>query len=681
MTDHLLWIFAFLVPYWTFCIAWGIRCGRKADTATAYFIADRSLPPWIFAVGATVVSFSGWIIIGHPALIFRDGFPYAFVGLCAITIPLAGVLFLKRQWLLSRRYGYVSPGEMFSDYFGGNGIRWLVALIALTFAIPFAGVQLKGSGILLALLTGGAINADFATWILAVPLIIYLAAGGLRGVAFVSILQAGLFAAGIAALGIAAYLFVGGFDSLLEAIARLAASDLSPWSRTATDQSPYVAMPGVIQFTRGLGEQIPSGGPWTGVMTLSLLLAFMGIQASPTFSMWAFATRSPGGFGVQQVWLSGAVMGALLLFFSLPQGIGAHFLGASAAATEAGITVADHLPALGQGEHERLVPALINVVGDASPWFVGLLALCALAAMQSTAAAHINAGAGMLTRDTYLAYLAPDADAARQKRVARVLAGLMMLVALLLATFATNALVVLAALALGMGFQLLPTLAAVCWFPWITRQGAITGLVFGMVAVLLTEELGIAIAAFFGLDLPWGRWPWTIHSAAWGMFFNLVTCSVVSFISRNGEARTHRERFHEFLASQTALPANKRVLRPVAWSAVILWLFFGIGPGAVLGNDLFGLTATTGETWEVGMPPIWIWQIVAWVLGVLVLWFLAYRMEMASGGPAAVEALTEDQAGTRAPSANAARALREPEWYWTFAAGVLILVIAQWTFG
>ena len=31
-----------------------------------------------------------------------------------------------------------------------------------------------------------------------------------------------------------------------------------------------------------------------------------------------------------------------------------------------------------------LVPQLINLMGDSAPWLVGLLSVCALAAMQST---------------------------------------------------------------------------------------------------------------------------------------------------------------------------------------------------------------------------------------------------------------------------------------------------------
>ena len=48
-----------------------------------------------------------------------------------------------------------------------------------------------------------------------------------------------------------------------------------------------------------------------------------------------------------------------------------------------------------------------------------------------------------------------------------------------------------------------------------TRQGIVVGLIAGLIAVTLTESIG---AQFIDA---WGRWPLTIHSAGWGILFNL----------------------------------------------------------------------------------------------------------------------------------------------------------------
>ena len=75
------------------------------------------MPGWVFTLVATGTLFSGWLFIAHPSLIFLNGFPYAMTSLSAITIPLVGIFVMKRQWMLSKRYGFVTPSEMMSAYF------------------------------------------------------------------------------------------------------------------------------------------------------------------------------------------------------------------------------------------------------------------------------------------------------------------------------------------------------------------------------------------------------------------------------------------------------------------------------------------------------------------------------------------------------------------------------------
>jgi len=199
-----------------------------------------------------------------------------------------------------------------------------------------------------------------------------------------------------------------------------------------------------------------------------------------------------------------------------------------------------------------------------------------------------------------------------------------------LATFAPQAQVMLAALALGFAVQLWPSLAGVCWFPWITREGATVGLIAGMSAVVLTEPLGGQLVSFLGINLPWGRWPWTIHSAGWGIFLNIVSCMVVSWISNHKADRAHRMAFHATYTSTVAMPSRQRFLKPVAWSLTLVWFFFAVGPGAILGNDLLGAPNGGLAAWLAGVPSLWIWQMVWWALGVLVLWFLAYALHMST---------------------------------------------------
>ena len=61
-----------------------------------------------------------------------------------------------------------------------------------------------------------------------------------------------------------------------------------------------------------------------------------------------------------------------------------------------------------------LVPYLIHLMKDTAPFAVGILAICALAAMQSTGAAYMSTASGMLTRDIVKRFIKKDMSETQQ---------------------------------------------------------------------------------------------------------------------------------------------------------------------------------------------------------------------------------------------------------------------------
>ncbi len=623
-----LWLFVFVALYWSYCIYWGIKGARQSKTAGDYFIAGRSISIWVFVLAATATSFSGWTFMGHPGLIYRDGFPYAYASFYAITIPFTGVLFLKRQWMIGKKFGFLTPGEMFSNYFRSDTIRILVVLVALVFSVPYLGIQLRASGFLFNVLTDQMFDVTTGMILLSLVVILYVASGGLRAVAYVDTMQCILLAGGIIVLGIITLSYLGGFNNLIEGIAVLSQADTK---LTKEGYSHYVAIPGMIQFVDAGSKAI--GGPWTGIMILTYMFALMGIQSAPAFTMWAFSNQSPKPFAPQQVWASAFGIGAILFVFTAIQGMGSHFLGANLEMVTNNPEVVNNVigPNIGNqdlmetaSKQGNLVPQLINLMSETAPWLVGLLSVCALAAMQSTGAAYMSTAGAMITRDLVKRYLLPNANDKIQVLLGRIFVVLIVVMALLVAATATDALVLLGGLAVAYGFQMWPALIAICFWPWLTRLGITLGLIAGLIAVTCTESIGAALGI-----TAWGRWPLTIHSAGWGIFFNLGIAILVSFFTQNSDELAHKMKFHNFLKEYAGLPSEKRNLIPIAWIITLLWFFFGIGPGAVIGNWVFG-DPTNPDTWIFGIPSIWAWQIFFWVIGVYMMWMLAYKMEFST---------------------------------------------------
>jgi Na+/proline symporter len=631
-----MWLFIFVLAYWAYCIAMGIKGARMAKSASDYFIAGRTIPIWVFVLAATATSFSGWTFMGHPGLLYRDGFQYAYASFYAITIPFTGVIFLKRQWILGKRFGYVTPGEMFADYFKSDAIRVLTVVVALVFSIPYLGVQLRASGFLFNVLTNGMFSVEAGMWMLSAVVFIYVASGGLRAVAYVDTVQCILLAGGIMAIGIIGINAAGGWTALNQGIANLTSLDTK---LTAEGYSHYIAIPGVIQFVPSGTKAV--GGAWTGMMILTYAFALMGIQSSPAFSMWSFSNKNPRPFAPQQVWASSFGIGGILIFFTAFQAFSGHLIGADVQMMEAGFAV-DKLN-LGKdlmtmpGKQGMIVPALINMMADTAPWAVGILAVCALAAMQSTGAAYMSTAGGMLTRDLYKHFLNKDASHATQKLFGRIGVGIIVGSALVVATTSKDALVLLGGLAVAYGFQMWPALIGICYWPFLTRRGITVGLILGLIAVTCTETIG---TKWFGIT-SWGRWPWTLHSAGWGIIFNLGSAIIISAMTQDSESRTHRQKFHDYLEEHAGVPKEKKSLVPLAWIIVLVWFMFAQGPGAVLGNTIFG-SPTDSATWTFGMPSIWAWQAIWWALGVGMMWFLAYKMNMSTIPETEIEVLVED---------------------------------------
>ena len=606
MDAKIYWLLAFVGLYWSYCIFWGIKGAITSKTSEDYFVAGRSIGTWVFVLAATATSFSGWTFVGHPGKILTDGLPYAFASFYALTIPFTGVLFLRRQWVLGRVYNYVTPGEMYSDYYGGNSMRSLTVLVAFLFSVPYLGIQLRASGALFNVLTDGLISTNLGMILLSTVVVIYVASGGLKSVAYVDCAQAILLALGIIVLGVITIKWIGGWNLFTEGIGVLVKNDLISGNRlTLQGFSSRVAMPGSIQIVSSGSNAV--GGVWTGMMCMTYMFALMGIQSSPAFSMWAYANKTSKPFRWQQVVASSIVIGIILFTFTIIQGMGADVLVLN------GIfeTISD----------STLVPKLINLMSESAPWLVGLLAVCALAAMQSTGSAYMSTFSAMITRDIYKNYIDEEVTEERQKFIGRLFVVVVAVAALVVAIVSTDALVMLGGLAVAYGFQMYPALFGNLYCKWVSKTGVTMGLIAGLLAVTLTDKM----SSIF--PLPWGAYPLTIHSAGWGIFFNIIFTGFGSYFFPDSDQKNlDKEKRHAFLSEVAGIPESKKKLVPLAYCLVIFWFLVGFGPFAMIGNTLFS-DPNIPATWApFNLPSIWIWQLVFLFFGIFVMWFLAFYM-------------------------------------------------------
>ena len=635
MSEKTLWLFIFLLLYAAYCFFWGVRGSRyNSDNPEKYYLANRNVSSWVFFFAATAATFAGLTVISQTGLIFHDGFQYVGTAFIAITVPLGSIFFFKRQWMLSRKFGYITPGEMYYDYYKSDTIRVLSVLVTLFVAIPILAVLFGATGFLVNTITDGYVSRELSMWVISTVVLFYVTRGGFKSTVSVGVVQSWLYFLTVILLGFIIYFFVGDMESFGKSLAKIASTSVSTWGNTngygGGDYNSYFALPGVIQWVAGLGKNEAVGGPWTAMMIFTFTISFMGVILSPSFSMWSYSVKHPKVFSYYQIWGSAVIVGLLLFIFTTYQGIGASLLGASTDINSNNLSINTLLPEVSKKDHSLIIYHIISLMDKHALWLTGLLAVGLIAALQSTAAAFLVTSGSIVTRDLYKAYVNKDISWEKELAVARIIMLLIFLASLYIATFAKPAMVVFSSISISIAFQFLILLLGALWFPWITRGAAISGVVIGIIIVILTETLGQQIS---GNRLPWGRWPLTIHSGVWGLLFNVFICfsiSAFSSITKIDIYRSHRQKFHNFLNEHMGLHPSRTKLRSFAYVITLIWLFFGVGPGQVLGNNFFGEPGAGYEAWIFKIPSIWGYQLIWWLLGIGLIWFLASKMDLST---------------------------------------------------
>tara|TARA_B100000029_G_scaffold502677_1_gene578352 strand:- start:6333 stop:8201 length:1869 start_codon:yes stop_codon:yes gene_type:complete len=616
---------------------WPLKRQKKTDTPVEFFLHGRQIPGWIFALVATGTIFSGWVFIAHPALVFSNGLPFSMTSLSAIMIPLFGVFLMKRQWMLSKRFGFITPSEMISVYFKSDLIRILIVIIALLFSIPFLALQLSFAGKMISMASDGVVGSGSGSLLMGAVIIIYVGLIGIRSIIYIDTLQFFLFIFGLIALGFIAYDLSGGWDLLNESLSRVSTIKERMFN-VSHDYSAYLAIPGTITSTEILDKNFLYTGKWTSSMVLTFSFALTGILLSPNFSMLTFSSREVEPFASQQAWLSGLLMGFVLIFFTLGIGLSSVLLGANSVVNSSGINISNVLPEIiFPNNIDTLVPHLVNLIGEYSPIFFSILVVCSIATFQSTSNFYLSSSA-MITRDIIKRFFFNNMKSNEQIFTSRIIVMFIFFIALFISLSFSGKILSLANFSLSMGCQMLVPLIALCYFPWFTKHGVAFGLIIGIIAVFLTDEIGQSI---LGNSLPWNKWPLTIHSAAWGAFFNFIAASIISFITQDAKENSHKFKFHNFIDDYKAVSMFRRSLKPSAWIVTTVWVFFAVGPGSLLGNNFFGKPQSV-ESWSFGMPSLWVWQIIFWIIGIFIVWFLASKMEMSTSPKKNIISQTED---------------------------------------
>ena len=576
------WVYIMLGIYVVYAFWQGLPGFFAEKTSAGYAIGGRSVPFIAFLMAATAASFSGWTFIRHPGLIWRDGLSYAFASFYVLTIPISGTFFAKRQWLLGKRYGFITPGDMYAYFFNSEPLRFLVVATALLYSLFYSAVQMMASAALFQWVAG--IDFVWGAWIMAFIVWFYVCTGGMKASAWVGVFQFVFLVGGIVLLG---YYVIhrpefGGWTAFSATVGKLNKSLLE--------------VPSVIFFTSDAGAYAKANKTviWTAVMCLTYMFSLMGIQSSPAFTMNFFGIKSPKVLGWQQAFMSTFVVGFALFYFTAIQGMGAKVLeirrhpevhqgqrrGADPdGQLPAALRARDRVPGGHRRhplhgrplhQHRRLDPAARRLV----PLRPRPEVRPRRADLDEPGAGHRPDDRGG-DRRSQLGGRPGDPGGARHRvRLPHVHTPARGVLGLPLSQH---------------------------------RRGSRP--LTGIIAVFLTYYV-------------WPN-PLTMHCAFWGGFTGIVVAYPCKGLGLKDKEETikRQNEMRAFLESIDAPTESAKKWRGVMKMATPIWYFFAIGPACILGNPAFSFA---------GFPPLWSWQIAWWIVGIVMMWALCFKCELAT---------------------------------------------------
>jgi len=212
------------------------RASSKED-AEDYFLASRSLGPFVFLFSLFGTNMTAFAILGSSGHAFTNGI--VTFGLMAsssgLVIPLTIFLIGTRVWALGKKHGFMTPVQMFRDRWECSHIGTVIFVVQAVLLVPYIIIGIMGGGTTLYTISNGLVPFWFGGAIVALVVMSYVFFGGMRGTAWVNTFQTVLFLCFGAIALIVIGVGMGGFSTAAHAI------QASPMASLLTREriSPY----------------------------------------------------------------------------------------------------------------------------------------------------------------------------------------------------------------------------------------------------------------------------------------------------------------------------------------------------------------------------------------------------------------------------------------------------------
>lgn len=201
----------------------GIFAFRRASSkekAEEYFLANRSIGPFVFLFSLFGTNMTAFAILGSSGHAFSNGIVTfgLMASSSALVIPLTLFFVGTRIWALGKKYGFMTPVQMFRDRWECGHIGTAIFTVQAVLLVPYIIIGIMGGGTTLNAISSGRVPYWFGGAIVALVVMSYVFFGGMRGTAWVNTFQTVLFllfgAVAVVVIGAG----MGGFNNAINQI-------------------------------------------------------------------------------------------------------------------------------------------------------------------------------------------------------------------------------------------------------------------------------------------------------------------------------------------------------------------------------------------------------------------------------------------------------------------------------
>ncbi len=179
-------LIVFVVAYLAVTIAVGLIAARRVHTTKDFMVAGRSLPLYMNVATVFATWFGAETVLSISATFARDGLsgipgdPFG----ASVCLVLAALLFAK----LFYRMNLLTIGDFYKQRYGRT-VEVITSLAVVISYLGWTSAQLTALGLVIYVLSGGAIALNDAILMGAAVVLIYTVFGGMWSIAFTDLLQ------------------------------------------------------------------------------------------------------------------------------------------------------------------------------------------------------------------------------------------------------------------------------------------------------------------------------------------------------------------------------------------------------------------------------------------------------------------------------------------------------------